>query len=359
MKNTNKTGFTLIEMLVTIGILAIVVAVGGLNIVNFKSSHSFDLDAEVVVSAFRNAQNRSIFKEDGTGWGVRFTNVADGRDYFEIFSGSTYSTSTVVLRESLSAASEFANPAEGFSITTTFEALTGVPSSAQTIVLHRGTGDDIYTITLSNLGKMTKRKEIGLVGLWSFDEESGDVIYDSSKRGHNGVIVIGGSGNQITSSQSRSGGSKGRSGKSLKFDGTDDQSNLPDVGALSEGTFALWVKPSSVNANQGWIDSNFDIFQEVGSVASVRAGNEDSTGIGGWAENTWHHVAMTWDGSTFHGYIDGSLTAASGIQSGSRTGALYIARVNAGNFFDGQIDEVRVYNRALSEEEIQQLYQSY
>ena len=72
--------------------------------------------------------------------------------------------------------------------------------------------------------------------------------------------------------------------------------------------------------------------------------------------NTWSHLACTFDGSTMRMYLNG-VEIASKPQSGNATvstGALHIGGNSAwGEFFNGGIDEVRIYNRALSRTEIQ------
>src|SRR5262249_5605233 len=90
-----------------------------------------------------------------------------------------------------------------------------------------------------------------------------------------------------------------------------------------------------------------------GTTASVQSGPVAN------ALNTFHHVALTWDGSTLVGYVDGVVTTlvvgaktvaydATGLTMGARS------LVNdSGAFFKGAIDEVGVYSRALSASDVQ------
>lgn len=76
----------------------------------------------------------------------------------------------------------------------------------------------------------------------------------------------------------------------------------------------------------------------------------------------WHHVVVIDDGTTIAFYIDGALDSQSNVGSpliGFSDAVLTIGHSdNGSDFFNGSIAEVRVYNRALSDSEVQQLYMS-
>jgi hypothetical protein len=78
--------------------------------------------------------------------------------------------------------------------------------------------------------------------------------------------------------------------------------------------------------------------------------------------NTWYHVVGSWDGSMMRIYVNGEQKKSAGPFTGSLdtgTGNKYLGRyVSAGCEFNGLIDEVRVWNRALSPEEIRASYDS-
>ena len=80
----------------------------------------------------------------------------------------------------------------------------------------------------------------------------------------------------------------------------------------------------------------------------------------GYVTNHWGHLAGTYDGATVKLYIDGSLANSmsfSGTNAGMDTtmGAIGQSGLND-RYFQGKIDDVRVYNRALSAGEVKQLY---
>jgi hypothetical protein len=74
-------------------------------------------------------------------------------------------------------------------------------------------------------------------------------------------------------------------------------------------------------------------------------------------DGRWHHVGFVWDGSFRYLYVDGAeVKRDATTQAGliSATGPLYFGAANtltAGTFFDGLIDDIRIYNRALNSEE--------
>jgi len=73
--------------------------------------------------------------------------------------------------------------------------------------------------------------------------------------------------------------------------------------------------------------------------------------------NVWHHVAMTWDGKTITAYLDGKVVGQADAKMTPAVDSMFIGkRVHgADKFFKGIIDEVVVYNRALSSDEIQRV----
>lgn len=88
----DKKGFSLIELLTVLGIIAFLAAVSFLTLSGSRRQSSFD-QAKVRISALlSDAQNRSINEEGGSAWGVRFDNATSGA-FYALFSG-TYSSST-------------------------------------------------------------------------------------------------------------------------------------------------------------------------------------------------------------------------------------------------------------------------
>jgi hypothetical protein len=76
------------------------------------------------------------------------------------------------------------------------------------------------------------------------------------------------------------------------------------------------------------------------------------------SNSVWHHVALVSNGITFSIYVDGvkaSSNQAVGAISTTNVSARIGRSINAGEYFDGQIDDVRVYNYALTAEQVKQV----
>lgn len=156
MNKKNQEGFTLYELLITVAVLAIIVTAAGINLIGYKSRHSFELDSENIVNAIRNAQDRAILGDQGSAWGVTFVNNVSEDDYYEVFSGSSYTAQNVVMHEGLNFSSEFQVPASGASSTISFAPISGIPSASTTLVLTRKSSTETYTIMVSRQGAVNR-----------------------------------------------------------------------------------------------------------------------------------------------------------------------------------------------------------
>src|SRR6185437_140650 len=197
----------------------------------------------------------------------------------------------------------------------------------------------------------------GLVAAYSFSEGSGTTVADASGNGNNGTV----SGATWSAS--------GKFGSALSFNGTSSLVSVPDAASLrlSAGmTLEAWVNPSAVTS--AWRDviykGNDNYFLEATSSASSEPGvggtfggsEGDVEGTAALAANTWSYLAGTYDGSTLRFYVNGTQVASlahTGMVASS-TNPLQIGGDSIyGQFFAGLIDEVRVYNVALSAAQVQ------
>jgi len=197
----------------------------------------------------------------------------------------------------------------------------------------------------------------GLVAAYGFNEGSGTLVTDLSGNGNNGTI----SGATWTTS--------GRYGNALSFNGTNalvTVNNAPSLQLTSAMTLEAWVYPTTVNST--WQDviykGNDNYYLEGTSsnsghpVAGAIVGGVYAAAIGpnSLTANTWAHLAETYDGATVRLYVNG-WQVASHAQTGAiatSTNPLQIGGDSIyGQYFAGRIDEVRIYNLALSVAEIQ------
>jgi hypothetical protein len=215
----------------------------------------------------------------------------------------------------------------------------------------------------------------GLVGWWKFDETSGSIAYDSSGKGHNGTLV---NGPQRISGKLGSG--------ALSFDGASTYVRIPsstDFDFNNEFTVSAWVystnsspRVSAVGRamNNLWhlwtleqinVPGRFDIevvSREVYGTPSYRG-----QGYGlGYGPNTWHHVVGVKTpnpNDVVRIYIDGKVGTDSRVMtdpdpdlSGIDLAIGSRRAITPDNVWFGYIDDVRIYNRALSAAEVADLY---
>jgi fibronectin type 3 domain-containing protein len=196
----------------------------------------------------------------------------------------------------------------------------------------------------------------GLVAAYSFDQGAGTTLTDASGNGHDGTV----SGGATWTS--------GHDGGALLFNGTDASVDLGALGTFYQSGFTLegWLQKSTTKKDVGvfgswtsgggpmiWIDHLVGDYRLTLGASSLSdyldSGRTPAIG-------QWQYVAATFDGSTARFYLDGtevanrSVTYSVGSSNNWRIGAYGSP---AGGFFDGLIDNIRIYNRALSASEVQ------
>jgi len=188
----------------------------------------------------------------------------------------------------------------------------------------------------------------GLVGYWKFDGNANDITGCR----HYGTLFYG----PIYT--------EGKSNKCLKFDGDNDYvliSNKDSRLTLRDAvTIEAWIKGH--HFGRGY----HHIFDKYGSYSlSVKNGNLAISGPGGWwhpdsttlKTGRWYHVVGTYDGDMQKLYING-LLKASRIRHGTLSPGYSVYISHFYYSFSGLIDEVKVYEKALSAKEIFQHYQA-
>jgi hypothetical protein len=208
------------------------------------------------------------------------------------------------------------------------------------------------TVTVSNAAGPP-----GLVAAFGFDEASGTTALDASGNGNVGQI----------SGATRVPG--GRFGGGLSFNGTSNLVSVADAATLdlTNGiTLEAWVQPTAVSGwqtailKEGTSGLAYALYANenpVGPAGYVSiSGDKSVTGAGTLPLNAWSHIAMTYDGANMRLYLNG-VQAGVRAQTGSTAVTTGMLRIGGnavwGEYFAGLIDEVRVYNRALTAAEVQ------
>jgi concanavalin A-like lectin/glucanase superfamily protein len=199
----------------------------------------------------------------------------------------------------------------------------------------------------------------GLVGWWQF---KGNAL-DSTPHGNNCTS----SGASLTTDrESAANSAYSFNGSSAKL--TCTSSGLPNINGSQ--TMSAWIyiptaagyavrdiatsEISGTSANQLRITASGDL------QASQWGGSATVTGTHTVSTNAWHMATFTYNGTTAALYLDGQLdtSATATPQSGTPT-SFYIGSYGSGEYWDGSLDDVRVYNRALSATEVAALYKEY
>ncbi|MDD5551731.1 MAG: LamG domain-containing protein [Candidatus Pacebacteria bacterium] len=196
-----------------------------------------------------------------------------------------------------------------------------------------------------------------LVGEWTFDSNTikenpiGSGIFyaqDTSGNGNHGRIY-GDPQNP-----------RGITRECLEFNG-NDYIQIPNTPSLtlsgSNESVFLWVKHNNSDyiffQSNGWSRRLFKNYWAFYSpFTTFQLGNSH--------DNNWHLVGYTASGQTIKSYLDGDLLETKNITLSSSIGYWWLGRICSGstcdNYYNGYIDEVRIYNRALTAKEVQQLY---
>jgi hypothetical protein len=193
----------------------------------------------------------------------------------------------------------------------------------------------------------------GLIARYPFDGNVNDVV-----GGHNGTTV------------GMPSYAAGKIGQAILLDGVDDVVNVGAVGisGAAARTIAGWAKANATTAIPDWTTvfgfSNDLTANQAGTYFDIqRRGSQLQYCIHvyGWEQNLvgidldWHHLAATYDGTTIAWYADGRLVNSQAYTINTLDNVMMGKRGDRDSYFPGRVDEVHIYNRALSAAQIASL----
>ncbi|SFF17414.1 Alpha-L-arabinofuranosidase [Paenibacillus algorifonticola] len=202
----------------------------------------------------------------------------------------------------------------------------------------------------------------GLLLHYDFNETEGVTVKDSSLNGNDGLLSGGAAWT-----------ADGKINGAVDFNGTDAYVKLPDglLAATHDMTIATWVKADSLGAwarvfdfgtsTTNWMFLTLKNHLGVAHFAALPQGNGENTLTGPAfpASSSWQHVAVVISGNTYTMFINGiQVATVSNMQNDPSelgfTTNNYIGKSQfaADPYFDGKIDDFRIYDRALSASEL-------
>ena len=236
-------------------------------------------------------------------------------------------------------------------------------TAEQVVELLKTTADPRWKVVKPTL-KITLDTEPNLAAWWKLDETSGTTAADSSRYGHKGTLKGGLSFNKDSAD--------GRTGKALKLDGEDNIIEIMGYKGISgtrPRTITAWIKTTSSRGNL--ISWGTEDFGQMWIFGHIR-GRIGVTPHGGYLymneqtnDDEWHHVAVVVQEAELPNLYDDVRLYKDGTPAEIHDiGLLDLWPIETGNElnvtigrgFKGLIDDVRIYDRPLSEDEINAIY---
>lgn len=193
-----------------------------------------------------------------------------------------------------------------------------------------------------------------LVGSWTFNEGTGTTAYDNSGNGNNGVFYYDPAWVD------------GKFGKALSFDGSYDYVSTPLKIQTGARSMFLWIRYNSLTGPGGFSLTGTQEHTNAYTYTGISDGGQGysfAANVGGnynyyFTTENWYFVGFTMDGiNTIKYFVNGiQVDFKTYTSDATATRNFSIGRVDQGHNINGTIDEVAIYNRALSASEISDLY---
>jgi hypothetical protein len=343
----------------------------------FSNSGTLRLTGGETTVTLTNDTDSGTVEYDGGG---SYASLKAGNNYYNLtFSGSgsfTAAAATDVNGDFLLSAGTFVAPATRLTVAGNFTRSGGTfTHNSGTVVLDAATGSKTLTNTQAFNNLVVND---GLVGYWKLDETTGGATAtDSSGYGNDGTPNGASGGNNKPQPSTDVPDTNFADARSLDFDGTDDYVEMSDSATLDSSypsTISFWVYVQQYGAAvDGSVLSKFSngASSTEGQMRGIRVDandfffteeNTNRININTWVTaGAWHHVTLTLTAAkAATAYVDG-VSRATSTFTGTwfdtahplRLGAAQASFFNSGTTpFDGLLNDVRIYNRALSAGEI-------
>lgn len=367
MKKEKKLsrGFTVFEILIVLTIIATLSSIIVTSFSQFRNTKILDTGVENTVSILAKARGNTLSSKNSFQYGVHLeaTQVV-------LFRGGTYtvgdSNNEVSLLDSSLEISTIALTGGGSNVI--FDRLTGKTSQGGTIIIRvKSDVSKTKTITINGTG-LVSMTDTTTSASYAFSEGAGPTTADSSGNGNTGTLT----NDPLWVA--------GKNGNGLFFDGMNSYVVIPNTSSVDIGgtdlTISMWAKIISTSSLADYIlvakpwnastmsppyfqyDVEYD--NNENKTVDFYFGDTTSTNRGPYSVtppvDTWTHIAFTYDGTSVKGYLDGvqefSTPTTGSIQARGQSLRLGTDGQFYQNYY-GSLDDVRIYNRALTQAEIQ------
>lgn len=152
--NRDVTGFTLLEVVLTMGVLIVVMTAALFSYGSYNKTIDLNTIADSISGQLRRAQVRAMGADSLLRWGVHFDNPTSGDDFYSLYSGDSYVSD--VEKYVLPSGVVFTTPATSATVDVSFEKLSGSSvGGAKTVVIQTADGTQSKTISINSAGRVS------------------------------------------------------------------------------------------------------------------------------------------------------------------------------------------------------------
>jgi hypothetical protein len=198
-----------------------------------------------------------------------------------------------------------------------------------------------------------------LISYWTFDEGAGGALLDTVGTSHGTLVNMDTSASWVP----------GRQGTALHFDGDNDSVAISNFNPPHTGTITFWMNPDTVpsSGRQRIMGGNdaYELVLEGGEIHSqfFAGGSQDVESTSELTPGQWYHIAAAYDFTTTHSleiFVNGVHESTSTFANDDPGGPFILSfgtRTGRTEYYQGTLDNVRLYGRVLSEAEVAQVMQ--